>query len=86
MLNSSIKPKVEVKEEGDKKGNWKKQGKTSNEACRTSAVTSPKFKEETKELHRSIYNVGVYNQSNMITTTTKKLASYADKHCREPQK
>ena len=63
MLNSTGKPRVEVKNKGEKKGNvCKKQGKTPNEARQTNTITSPKFKGETEELHSSLYDLGVYNQ------------------------
>ena len=85
-MNSTGKPRVEVKNEGEKKDNvCKQQGKTPNKAQQTNTITSLKFKGETEELHGSLYNIGVYNQSNIFMTTTKKLVSYAGRHCCEPQ-
>ena len=40
---------------------------------------------ETEELHGEIYDIGVTNETDLFTTTTKKVASYAGRHCREPQ-
>ena len=48
-------------------------------------VQPAKFKGETEALHGHIYDVGTSNQADLFTETTKKIASYAGRTCKEPQ-
>ena len=45
----------------------------------------PKFKGRTSKLENYIYDVGVQNQANMFTNTTKEVANYAGRHCKDPR-
>ena len=63
----------------DRKGN--KKGRFKNKRC----PTSQRFKGETDDLEGHIYDVGTRTQAEQFTKTTKKLASYAGRTCKEPQ-
>ena len=77
--------KLEIKKEGDQKPSVREKKTTKTDARWTGIIGPPKFQGETKELHGHVYDIGVQNQADLSTTTTKKLASYADRNCREPQ-
>ena len=47
--------------------------------------TPNKFKGKTDGLDGHIYNVNTTSQVELFTETTKKLASYAGRNCKEPQ-
>ena len=42
-----------------------------------------KFKGKTEALEEHIYNVGVGNQADMFVRTTKEVAEYAGRHCKQ---
>ena len=62
---------------GRGRGNYRRSGNN------TRTITA-KFKGDTEEQHGLIYDVGVTNQSEIFTATTKKIASYAGRNCKEP--
>ena len=72
-MNNPEKAEVKKKRD-DKKQQRYYQGHQHNETRRTS-VPSQKFKGATEE----------FNQSDLFVTTTKKLANYAGRTCKEPQ-
>lgn len=77
--------KIEVKKEGeDKKTSKNKQPRYQTEPRRTTTL-GQKFKGATEDLYGFIYDVGVFNQSDIFVMTTKKLANYAGRTCKEPQ-
>ena len=78
--------KYETKKEGDerKQDKSQRQWRGKSDTRRTQAV-SQKFKGATEDLHGHIFDVGVFNQSDLFVTTTKKLANYAGRTCKEPQ-
>ena len=45
----------------------------------------PNFKGRISKLENYIYDVGVQNQANMFTNTTKEVANYAGRHCKDPR-
>ena len=84
-MNNPIK--TEVKKEGEeKKPKRYRQGQNRYDLKQsTTTPASPKFKGATEDLHRHIYDVGVFNQSDLFVTTTKMVANYAGQTCKEPQ-
>ena len=76
---------MRVKQE--KKPNVKKgggvKGRSNKTNSTTSALPSNSFVGETDELHGHIYDVNTSKQSELFTTTTKKIANYAGRTCRE---
>ena len=47
------------------------------------ASYQPKFEGKTKELKGHIYDVGVDNQADLFSRTTKEIAEYAGMHCKQ---
>ena len=47
------------------------------------SISSSTFQGETESLLGAIYDVGVSNQSELFTTTTKKIAGFAGRTCKE---
>ena len=79
---SSIEEKPDVQKKGGN-SRFKKKNRNRNQHNRHSNAT--KFKGETESLHGHIYDVGVYNQTELFTETTKKMASYTGQTYKEPQ-
>ena len=48
-------------------------------------VAANKSKGNTEDLHGFIYDVGVHNQSELLTTTTKKIANFTCRTCSDSQ-
>ena len=48
-------------------------------------IPTQRFKGETEGLDGHVYDVGTTTQAEQFTETTKKLASYAGRTCKEPQ-
>ena len=65
-----------------KKGGGTK-ARGSKTSTSTSALPSTSFVGETAELHGHIYDVNTSKQSELFTNTTKKIANYAGRTCRE---
>ena len=77
--------KIEIKKEGGDEKSGRRHGGDKSSQTQRAQPTTPKFKADTEELHGHIYDVGVMNQSDLFTNTTKKLASYAGRTCCKPQ-
>ena len=67
----------------DKNTSNRRKGRTRGQ--RNRFVQPAKFKGKTEALHSYIYDVGTSNQADLFTKTTKKIASYAGRTCKEPQ-
>ena len=77
------KPKAQ---EFEQQAEWKEssfQGQAIWDITKVWDIT--KFKGETNGLYGNVYNVGTTTQAEQFTETTKKLASYAGRTCKEPQ-
>ena len=76
------KPDITKSKGGEGNGNRKK-GRFRGQ--QNTFVQPTKFKGETEALHGHIYDVGTSNQADLFTETTKKIAGYAGRTCKEPQ-
>ena len=74
------KPSV-TKQKRNNKGRFQRQPTTP----RATPLSSNKFLGETEELHGHIYDINTTRQSEMFTNTTKKVANYAGRTCKEPK-
>ena len=72
----------------ERKSNDKsKRGKNRrNRQNKVNSANTPaiKFKGRTSELEKSIYDVGVQNQADIIANTNKEIANYTGCHCKDP--
>ena len=57
--------------------------KTAASTIRTSNTSTIKFEGETDELSGHIYDINTSQQSELFTNTTKKIANYAGRNCKE---
>ena len=72
--NGDVKPDVSRSKTDDGRNTNKKKGKFRGQRNR---YVTPKFKGETEALQGYIYDVGINNQADHFTKTTKKIASFA---------
>ena len=64
-------------------GGFKKRSGGGKKGFATKASYQPKFEGKTPELKGHIYAVGVENQADLFTKTTKEIAEYAGRHCKQ---
>ena len=64
-------------------GKGSRAGKSSSTTPSTIPLPSNKFVGKTKELKGHIYDVRTAKQSELFNNTTKKIANYAGRHCKE---
>ena len=83
MLRKSAKPNPDIKPVVKPRGVNGRFQRRSEPAKAT--ISSSTFKGETDSLQGAIYDVGVSNQSELFTTTTKKIAGFAGRTCKEPK-
>ena len=57
--------------------------KISKPKSTTTSISTKKFEGETKELFGYIYDINTSQQSELFTNTTKKIANYAGRNCKE---
>ena len=74
-----------VKNEGSGGGYKGNRRRNMMPAGQRARFRTTKFKGETTALQGHIFDVGITNQADLFTETTKKLSSYAGRTCKEPQ-
>ena len=82
MLNSEKKPVIK-QENASNKSRRRGGNRHFQNARRT--VTTAKFKGKTNDLDGHIFDVGVANQSQLFSTTTKEVVEYAGRTLKESQ-
>ena len=78
--------KIDRKQDSDRKpyfGGYKKQSGNGKKGFATKASYQPKFEGKTPELKGHIYDIGVENQADLFARTTKEIAEYAGRHCKQ---
>ena len=61
----------------------KKRGNGNRKGFGTRVSYQPKFEGKTEELKGFIYDIGVENQADLFMKTTKEIAEYAGRHCKQ---
>ena len=82
--NPDRKPTIKKEGGSDKNRRYRGRRNQPRQGVNTPTATA-KYKGDTEELHCEIYNIGVPNQAELFTSTTKKVASYAGRTCKYPQ-
>ena len=88
LFTKDIKPKKEEAGKAKGRNNTGRRRRANRRfqgQRRKTINTASKFKGDTEELHRHVYNCGKADQSDLFTTTTKKVANNADWHYKEAQ-
>ena len=78
--------KNDRKQDPDKKpyfGGFKKRSGGGKKGFVTKSSYQPKFEGKTEELKGHIYDIGVENQADLFAKTTKEIAEYAGRHCKQ---